>query len=280
MRTWLGKKERNGFAFQNEKERIERDRVFGAERRATKLTEFKRRHLIGENAYRCVVLIGFPDSIFVFRDSASMSEKTDKKEKKVSVPYKKYIIESIQQLDSKKGCSVPAIEKCMKQMHSDIEFKHTMVRLIIKKMVENGELKPNRYHKNSYHIVKDALKAKTTKKAAPKKAAKKAAPKKEKKEGEKKTEKKTKKAAPKEKKEEEKTEKKAVKKAAPKKEKKEGEKAKKAAPKKTEKKEKATPKKTEKKEKKAAPKKTEKKEKPAKKENAAKTDYQKAEKKE
>ena len=172
MRTWLGKKERNGFAFQNEKERIERDRVFGAERRATKLTEFKRRHLIGENAYRCVVLIGFPDSIFVFRDSASMSEKTDKKEKKVSVPYKKYIIESIQQLDSKKGCSVPAIEKCMKQMHSDIEFKHTMVRLIIKKMVENGELKPNRYHKNSYHIVKDALKAKTTKKAAPKKAAK------------------------------------------------------------------------------------------------------------
>ena len=92
-----------------------------------------------------------------------MSEKTDKKEKKVSVPYKKYIIESIQQLDSKKGCSVPAIEKCMKQMHSDIEFKHTMVRLIIKKMVENGELKPNRYHKNSYHIVKDALKAKIEK---------------------------------------------------------------------------------------------------------------------
>ena len=79
MRTWLGKKERNGFAFQNEKERIERDRVFGAERRATKLTEFKRRHLIGENAYRCVVLIGFPDSIFVFRDSASMSEKRGKK---------------------------------------------------------------------------------------------------------------------------------------------------------------------------------------------------------
>ena len=173
-----------------------------------------------------------------------MSEKTEKKEKKVSVPYKKYIIESIQQLDSKKGCSVPAIEKCMKQMHSDIEFKHTMVRLIIKKMVENGELKPNRFHTNSYHIVKDALKAKPTKKAAPKKAAakkttKKAAPKKE-------GEKKEKKAAPKkEKKEdEEKTEKKA-KKAAPKKEKKEGEKAKKAAPKK----EKAAPKKTEKKEK-------------------------------
>ena len=94
-----------------------------------------------------------------------MSEKTETKPKKISVPYKKLIIEAIVELKSHKGSSIMAIEKYIKEKHPDVTLKHTLVRTIIKKMLVNNELAPNRYHANSYQIVKSTLKKSTGKKS-------------------------------------------------------------------------------------------------------------------
>ena len=157
---------------------------------------------------------------------SSTPEKAKKTEKKPSVPYKMYIVEAITELKSKTGSSMVAIEKYIKEHHTDVELNHSRVRNIIKMMLKNNEIAPHYRHTNSYRLVPKAAK-KTTKRVT-KKA--------EKAEKEEKTEKKEKKT---EKKTTKKAEKKTEKKPAKKTEKKEkAEKPKKAA-KKTEKAKKA-----------------------------------------
>ena len=169
---------------------------------------------------------------------SSTPEKAKKTEKKPSVPYKMYIVEAITELKSKTGSSMVAIEKYIKEHHTDVELNHSRVRNIIKMMLKNNEIAPHYRHTSSYRLVPKAAK-KTTKRVT-KKA--------EKAEKEEKTEKK-----------EKKTEKKTTKKAEKK------EKAEKKTTKKTEKKEKKPAKKTEKKEKAEKPKKAAKKTEKAKK---------------
>ena len=165
---------------------------------------------------------------------SSTPEKAKKTEKKPSVPYKMYIVEAITELKSKTGSSMVAIEKYIKEHHTDVELNHSRVRNIIKMMLKNNEIAPHYRHTNSYRLVPKAAK-KTTKRVT-KKA--------EKEEKEEKTEK---------------TEKKPAKKTEKK------EKAEKKTTKKTEKKEKKPAKKTEKKEKAEKPKKAAKKTEKAKK---------------
>ena len=157
---------------------------------------------------------------------SSTPEKAKKTEKKPSVPYKMYIVEAITELKSKTGSSMVAIEKYIKEHHTDVELNHSRVRNIIKMMLKNNEIAPHYRHTNSYRLVPKAAK-KTTKRVT--KKAEKAEKEEKIEKKEKKTEKKTTKKA------EKKTEKKPAKKTE-KKEK--AEKPKKAA-KKTEKAKKA-----------------------------------------
>ena len=134
---------------------------------------------------------------------SSTPEKAKKTEKKPSVPYKMYIVEAITELKSKTGSSMVAIEKYIKEHHTDVELNHSRVRNIIKMMLKNNEIAPHYRHTNSYRLVPKAAK-KTTKRVT-KKA--------EKAEKEEKTEKKEKKPAKKtEKKEKAEKPKKAAKK--------------------------------------------------------------------
>lgn len=58
-----------------------------------------------------------------------MAEKTEKKQK---VPYAKYVREALESLKNPKGVSIAAIEKYLKSAHSEIEFKHNLIRLTVK----------------------------------------------------------------------------------------------------------------------------------------------------
>ena len=156
---------------------------------------------------------------------SSTPEKAKKTEKKPSVPYKMYIVEAITELKSKTGSSMVAIEKYIKEHHTDVELNHSRVRNIIKMMLKNNEIAPHYRHTNSYRLVPKAAK-KTTKRVTKKAEKEEKEEKTEKKE--KKTEKKTtKKTEKKEKKPAKKTEKKE-KAEKPKKAAKKTEKAKKA----------------------------------------------------
>ena len=119
---------------------------------------------------------------------SSTPEKAKKTEKKPSVPYKMYIVEAITELKSKTGSSMVAIEKYIKEHHTDVELNHSRVRNIIKMMLKNNEIAPHYRHTNSYRLVPKAAK-KITKRVT-KKAEKEKEEKTEKKKAEKKTTKK------------------------------------------------------------------------------------------
>ena len=93
-----------------------------------------------------------------------MEKKTQPKAKKPSVPYKKLVLEAISALNDRTGSSIPAIEKYIKENHSDIELKHTFVRRVVKMMLDNKEIVSAPRHKNSYKISASSKKSEMKKK--------------------------------------------------------------------------------------------------------------------